>query len=213
MGRRAARSQREVYERKFVGQARCPNGKRWTKPSVMIEVMETEAMLKGNVSVKPFLDFVRKTQGQAVGYGKRFGKRGLRFSTQRDSGNVFLEYGWSRLNRDGIAMTEQDLTAALASGAIQEWYRKLCGPNEGKTVKVEMSAECNDIKKLKKRARRKRKAETEEERWKRIGDEHRAQMAEMRAKQAEKAKALRAQIEQANAERALADEFRAMLKG
>jgi hypothetical protein len=179
----------------------------------MIQIMETAAVLEGNVSVKPFLKFVKQSQEMAIGYGKGHGKRGLRQSTQRDSGNVFLEFGWSRLNRDGIAMTEADLIAALGSGAIHDWYRKMCGADEGKTVKVEFSAECNDLGKLKKRARRKRKVETESERWKRIGDEHRATLAKGRAEAALQSEALRAKVKAAQVERDLANTLRAMLRG
>jgi len=213
MGKRAKRSAREVYERKFVGFARCPNGKRWTKPSAMKEVLESAVITERSLCVAPLYDWVKRASDTPVSYGKGHGSKNLKFGKTRDSGNVFLEYAWSRFNLHGEILTERDVMAALSSGRVQAWYDRLCGPQEGQTVKVEMSAECNDLDKLKKRARRKRKAETQEERWARIGNEHRESLAKGRAEQAEKAEALKAQIESDNATRELAAKFRRMLKG
>jgi hypothetical protein len=121
-----------------------------------------------------------------------------------DKGNVFLEYAWSAFNKDGRILSEQDIMSDHDNGKVSVWYDSLT--TRPPTVKVERVTVVKNKKALKRTFKKARKkAESEAERMKRIGDQRRAETAAFDKRRNEFAKEYRA-------EEALLQSFKDMLK-
>lgn len=149
-----------------MSKARPPKGTRWRKPSQVLAAIDVAAATQGVIALGPLADYARKC-----------------LARDGDKGNAFLDYAWHVANLPApVFMGEQDVLAAAHRGEVQAWYDDLI--TDGWT---EVSAKIVGVVTSVKSARASFKkavkaAKAEEERIKRIGDDHRAQMAASRAR-------------------------------
>ena len=182
------RSSRDTYHRMFSGiLCRAPSGRRWTKPSVIVEALSVLAMKEGAIGVAPLLAYAQKCEGMIRVKPAKRGEPFKRTFPKGDKGNVFLEYAWSLFNRDGKhkrVMSEQDIMAAHTAGKVSVWYEALTP--RASAPKVDRFTEVKNKKGVKRTFTKARhKAQSEAERMKRIGDERRAETARFDAKRNE----------------------------
>lgn len=194
------RADRGTYHRAFAGKLyRAPKGRRWTKPSVIVDTLEILAMKEGATGVAPLLAYARKVRDTLSGWkGKGFPKG--------NKGNVFLEYAWSQFTKHSRVLSEQDIITAHTAGKIDRWYNTLVSrprTNTETIAKVATKANKRKLKRAEKKAK-KRAEVTTADKWKAKGDEFRAKMAKGQEKRAEFARQYRA-------EQALIESLKAML--
>jgi hypothetical protein len=199
------RAGRDTYRRAFAGKLyRAPKGRRWTKPSVIVDALEALAVTKGAIGVAPLLAYARqcrdtltvKTLKKGQGFPGRF--------PTGNRGNVFLEYAWVKFTRNGRIMSEQDIMADHNDGKIDRWYDSLSSARV--TTKVEVVAKVKDKKRMKRTFKKAaKKAQTEAEKAKALGDKVRAEAKAARERQAKFATEYRA-------EQDLIQSFKDMLK-
>jgi len=114
-----------------------------------------------------------------------------------------LEYAWAIYRKSGRALSEADIMIRHTEGKVYRWYSGISSGRKSK--KAETVLKVRDKKGVKKFFKKnKKQAESEAERMKRIGDEHRRVAAEADKRQREQAKAI-------NAELALIEKFKDML--
>lgn len=209
MGKRKNKADQETYRRIYTERAlRPPKGRRWTKPAAIIKALETMLVkdtkadavtIAGLTALRDFADsfrnrvVVRRRDG-ALGKGKL-----------SHSGNVFLEYAWDNFVKRGVILTENDIMAAVHSGAIERWHKALCGGRSG-TVKQERVMCATNPERLRQQIKAAQSAKPKVDPAKTIGDQIRAEAEAARQRRAEFAA-------QWKAEEALKAQLRAKLKG
>jgi len=200
------RSGRDTYHRMFSGVLmRAPKGRRWTKPSVIVEALSVLAMKEGAIGVAPLLAYAKKCEVMIRVKPAKRGEPFKRTFPKGDKGNVFLEYAWAMFNKSGRhkrILGENDIMADHTAGKIALWYDSLSTRG---SIKVERFTQVKNKKAIKRTFKKARKqAESEAERMKRIGDERRAETARLNKSQNEFAKEFKA-------EQALLQSFKDML--
>lgn len=199
------RAGRDTYHRSFTGiLCRPPKGRRWTKPSKIVEALELLAIKEGAIGLAPLLAYARECQDRL---DVRPLKRGQDFPGRMprgNKGNVFLEYAWAKFNRSGAILSEQDIMADHLAGKVTRWYDSLTPPDRQR-VKVEKVSKVRNPKAFKRSMKKAAKAaESQAASAKRVGDKFRAEIRERNNRRDEFASQYRA-------EQKLLESFKAML--
>lgn len=198
------KSGRETYHRHWSDKSmRSPKGVRWTKPSVIVLALETEAVKRGAISVAPLLTYAVQCRDTVYIKPLKGGQRYVNVRPKGDRGNVFLEYAWAFYQKTGRAMSEVDIMAHVTEGKVSRWHKTLVPTRKSKKAETVLKVQ---NKKAVKRffKKNKKQAESEAERMKRIGDETRRKQAEAKERQRQQAMGI-------NAEYALIEQFKGML--
>jgi len=185
---------RETYHRYWSDKAmRAPKGLRWTKPSVIILALETEAVKRGAISVAPLLTYAVDCRDTVFIKPLKGGQRYVNVKPKGDRGNVFLEYAWSVYKKTGRALSEVDIMARHTEGKVHSWYDSVSIFRTKRNVEVVLAVKDKEaVKKFFKK--NKKRAESESERSKRIGAEHRAKEEKAANYHREQAVAINAEI-------------------
>jgi hypothetical protein len=201
------RSSPEAYRRIFAGKLyRAPKGKRWTKPSVIVDALQILAATEEARAVAPLLDYAIECHNRLeIKPWKKGEERPTRMPSG-NKGNVFLEYGWSQFTRHGKILGEQDIMSDHHCGKIDRWYDSLTPTARNKADKPKAKADKVKNPRAFKRHCKKAgyKAESEANKAKALGDKIRADAAAARQRQ-------QVYVEECRAETSLLDSLKGML--
>lgn len=197
--KRKAIADKGTYQRIFIGKSlRAPKGKRWTKPKVVLQGLESRivaATAEGKADPAQIAN-LRVLHALAKHY----------LDTWGNAGNVYLEYAWDTFVKSGKVLDYDDLMTAAHSGAVNRWYRGICGGRADGVVKSEIVWSATNAQRLQKQIQAAKTAKATVDPAKVIGDRIRAEALAAKQRRAEFA----AQYKQ---EQALMESLRAKLKG
>lgn len=199
MGKRKRIADKGTYQRIFIGKAlRAPKGKRWTKPKVILQGLESRivaATVSGDADPAHVAN-LRVLHELAKYYLDTWGNKG----------NVYLEYAWDTFVKRGKVLDRHDLTVAANNGAVNRWHRSICGGRRDGVVKSEVVMSCSNPDRLRAQIQAAKAAKPKVDKHKAIGDKIRAEALAAKQRRANYA-------HQFKQEQALMESLRATLKG